>query len=114
MEQIEITAHFKIHAGQLDAFKTLAKKCLDLTRNKDRGTLQYDWSITDDGTECMVLEEYKDSASVVQHIGNLGDTLGALMGLADLKLTIHGDPSPELMKGAEGLDVTYYKHLQRL
>ena len=85
-----------------------------MTRDMDKGTLQYDWSVTDDGTECMVLEEYKDSASVVQHVGNLGNALGQLMGLADMELMIHGDPSPELMKAAEGLDVTYYKHLQGL
>ena len=114
MERIQITAHFKIPDGQLETFKILAKKCLEMTRDMDKGTLQYDWSMTGDGTECVVLEEYKDSASVVQHVANLGDTLGQLIGLADMKLTIHGDPSPELMKGTGGLDVTYYKLLQSL
>ncbi len=60
MDELRLVVRIKIHSGQLDAFKA-GKKCLLIVREKDKGTLQYDWYFNEDNTECVVLERYKDS-----------------------------------------------------
>lgn len=86
MKTIQTTAILKIHEGKLQDFKAIAEKCVATVKEKDTGTLQYDWFMSQDQTECEVREKYVDSGAVLEHMGNLGDTLGALLGVSDLTL----------------------------
>ena len=114
MNEIQVTARLKIHQGQQERFRQIAQVCLETVREKDNGTLQYDWFFNEDESECVVRERYQDSAAVMEHMGNLGETLGALLGLADLSLEVYGTPSEELASAIAGLDVTTYSYYQGL
>lgn len=109
MNELQITARLKIHDGKLAEFKAAADACVTSVRAKDSGTLQYDWFFNADETECAVRERYRDSEAVLEHIANLGDAFGTLLGTCDVALEIYGDPSPELVAAAEGLSVEIYK-----
>jgi hypothetical protein len=85
-----------------------------VVRERDSGTLQYDWFFNDTRTECVVRETYKDSAAVLEHIANLGATLGAILGICDMALEIYGFPSPELVKAAAGLAPKTYSPFQSI
>jgi quinol monooxygenase YgiN len=76
MDAIQVTARLTIHDGKLEEFKELAAQCMRSVRERDPGTLQYDWFFNDTHTECVVRETYKDSGAVLEHIANLGATLG--------------------------------------
>ena len=97
MSELQVIARLKIHAGKIAEFKEVAKLCMTSVREKDTGTLQYDWFINADESECVVQEKYRDSAAVFEHIGNLGETLGALVAVCDMHLEIYGSPSDELV-----------------
>lgn len=114
MDELQVTARLAIHDGKLEEFKAVAAECLRTVREEDSGTLQYDWFFSEDESECVVRERYRDSDAVLEHIANLGDTFDALLGVADLSLEVCGDPSPELMEASEGLDVTVYRYFQGL
>ena len=114
MNEIQATARFKIHHGQLEPFKRLAQICLESVREKDPGTLQYDWYFNEDQSECVVRERYKDSEAVLAHVDNLGNTLGELLELCDLSIELYGTPSEQLAKALAGLDLEAYKHYQGL
>ena len=94
MSELRAIARLKIHHGKLEEFKRLAVKCMESVRTRDSGTLQYDWFFSDDHSECVVHERYRDSAALLEHGANLG---------RDLR-----DPRPELMKALEGFDVRIY------
>lgn len=98
---LQVTARFQINDGMLSDFKTVAARCIESVQTKDTGTLQYDWFLSDDGTECVVRERYRDSDAVFEHIGNLGDTLGELLATADMVLELYGTPN-EALAGALG------------
>jgi hypothetical protein len=83
-----------------------------LVRERDSGTLQYDWFFNDTRTECVVRETYKDSGAVLEHIANLGATLGAILGVCDMALEIYGSPSAELLKAAAALAPKIYSPFQ--
>ena len=109
MNEIQTAAYLKIHPGKLDEFKAVAERCIKTVKEKDTGTLQYDWFLNDANSECHVIERYKDSNAVLEHMGNLGDTLGELLAVVDLSLNLYGNPSDQLRSALDGLDIGFYK-----
>jgi quinol monooxygenase YgiN len=97
MSSLQVIARFSIHEGKLDEFKTLAEQCMLSVREKDSGTQQYDWYLSADESRCVVIETYRDSAALMEHIGNLGDLLEALSSIAGFQVEIFGEPSDELL-----------------
>ena len=69
---------------------------MESVRTKDAGTLQYDWFLNAEGTECVVRETHRDSEAVFEHMGNLGETLTDLMSVCDMELEVYGTPSQAL------------------
>lgn len=112
MSELQITATLTIHDGQLDAFREAAAECLRSVRERDSGTLQYDWFFSEDHSVCVVRERYRDSDALLEHIGNLGETMGALLAASDLSVDVFGDPSPELVEATEAIPTTVYRFYQ--
>jgi quinol monooxygenase YgiN len=97
MSELLGIARFKFHEGKFEEYKRLSAQAMEIVRTKDTGTLQYDIYFTDDQSECMVVERYRDSESLIEHMANLGD-LGAAI-LATVYLVhgeVLGEPSAEL------------------
>ena len=111
MKKLHFVARLKIHDGQLENFKKIAKACIACVVEKDQGTLQYSWFLNENESECTVLETYKDSESVLNHVGNLGDLLNQLLGASDLTLEVYGHPSEDLRGALAGFDTTIHSHL---
>ena len=114
MDKIQVTARAAIHGGKLAEFKALAAECVRTVREKDLGTVQYDWCLNKAQTECVVLEVYRDSEAVLEHIANLGPTMGALLKVGDWTFEVFGSPSPELVKAAAGLSPRIYSPFQSM
>jgi hypothetical protein len=103
-----------IHDGKLEEFKALAVQCMQVVRERDSGTLQYDWFFNEDHTQCVIRETYRDSAAALEHIANLGPTLGAIFGVSDLALEVYGSPTDELRAAIAGLAPGIYTPFQAL
>lgn len=114
MSELQVTARLTVHDGRLAEFKEVAAACMRSVREKDTGTLQYDWFFSPDGAVCEVRETYRDSAAVFEHIGNLGDTLGDLMSVADMHLSLYGQPSPELAAALDDMGASVYTPFQSM
>ncbi len=112
MTELQVTARCKIHDGQLVAFRKAAQECMKSVRERDEGTLQYDWFYNGDLTECVVRERYRDSDAVMQHVANLGDTMGELLTVCDLSVEVFGEPSAELLEATAEIPTTIYSYLQ--
>ena len=56
MGQFEVRARLKIREGQLEGFKRQAAELMRQAREKDTGTVAYDWYVSSDGTQCEVRE----------------------------------------------------------
>jgi quinol monooxygenase YgiN len=114
MSAIQLTARMRIQDGKWDEFKKAAELCVQSVREKDSGTLQYDWFLNDDNTECVIRESYRDSDALLEHIGNLGDAGKALFGVCTMELEIYGSPSEQLVAATRGMDATIYSPLMSL
>lgn len=118
MSQFEVRARMKIREGRLEEFKRQAAEMMRLTKERDTGTVAYDWFISEDGTECEVREAYVDPDALVDHAFHVLEAREALFaGSAyDHKMAYYGDPSPRLAELVKrvGVDVTRFTPLQAL
>jgi quinol monooxygenase YgiN len=108
-KELYSTARFKVHPGKLDEWKRLSALCMESARTKDTGTLEYIVFLSDDQSEGVVHERYRDSDALLQHIANLGELMGAIMKTATYTGEICGNASPALRKALEGAGVGVFK-----
>lgn len=114
MSELQVSARLKIHPGKLEEFEAAARTCVEIVRERDSGTLEYDWYLSEDGSECEVRERYRDSEAVLEHLTNLGDQFGALLAIADLSVEIYGEPSAELLEATAAIPTKVYGLLTSL
>ena len=114
MDALQVTARLTIHEGKLEEFKNLAAECMRSVRDLDSGTLQYDWFLNHNETECVVRETYKDSGAVLEHLANLGPTFAAILSVCDLAVEVYGTPSDQLVKATVGLAPKIYSPFQSI
>ena len=102
-------ARFTFHEGTVEEFKRLSAQCMEIVRTKDTGTLQYDVFFNDDESEAMVLERYRDSEALVEHLTNIGDDLMmAISATGSVHGEVLGDPSDELRANIVGSPVRLF------
>jgi quinol monooxygenase YgiN len=68
---IQTTTIIKIPEGKLEEFKQLAIEAMKIVKEKDTGTLKYDWFINSDGTECEIKEEFESIDALFKHAMNV-------------------------------------------
>ncbi|MFX1357137.1 MAG: putative quinol monooxygenase [Promethearchaeota archaeon] len=115
INKIQVSANIKIPEGKLEEFKQLAIECMKQTRDKDKGTLRYDWFISRDQTECEVREEYKNSETFIEHMVNLGQILTKLFNEFPMdRLAVYGDLSTQLQEMIKRSEPKLYSFFQGL
>jgi quinol monooxygenase YgiN len=67
MSKIQVNDKIRIPRGKIKEFKEAAADYIKHVRKKDTGTLQADWFLSSDGTECEIREAYENSEAVLKH-----------------------------------------------
>ena len=106
MNKLEVSARMKIRKGKLKGFKQQVAEIIRQTKEKDTKTLQYDWFLNSDQTGVEVREAYESSEGLIEHHMHIEEALNKLFNeFADgHAVTIYGDPTPELVEAAKGLN----------
>ena len=101
-----------IKEGKLEDFKSIVNNMVGITELNEPNTLVYEYHINEDGTECHLLETFKDSDAFMIHLGTVSHMFGALFELATMtRAKIYGSPSAELKQALDPLGVEYFAHL---
>jgi quinol monooxygenase YgiN len=79
MNEIQGISRLRIREGKLDDFKRVASRFLEVARTRDTGTLQYELYSSEDQTEWIVLERYRDVPSLLEHRKNVSGLLDDLL-----------------------------------
>ena len=72
------TARMVIDDGKLEEFTALVERCIELVRERDTGTVEYDLFLDASRSVCFVHERYRDSAAGLVHMATIGDMADAL------------------------------------
>ncbi|MEZ4630523.1 MAG: hypothetical protein R2880_07435 [Deinococcales bacterium] len=95
-----IVPYFKVHDGQLEAFKALCERFVETTSSEEK-CLYYGFSF--DGHMAHCREGYADAEGLLTHLGNVGALLQEALKIASIeRLEVHG-PEQELAKLREPL-----------
>ena len=94
--ELQAIVRFRFHDGDVEEFKRLSAQCMEIVRTQDTGTLQYDTYFNDDETECIVIERFRDSDSLIQHGENLAHLMDAIVATGSASGELLGEPSTEL------------------
>ena len=114
VSELQGFARFKFHAGELEEFKRLAARCMEIVRTKDTGTLQYDIYFNDDQSECIVHERYRDSEALIEHAAHLGDLSEAVVATGSVSAALLGEPSAELRAQMAASEVRVFRPCQSM
>jgi quinol monooxygenase YgiN len=118
MSKIQTSAKMKIPSGMLEEYKQQVAEYIRQIKEKDTGTLQFDWFISGDKTECEIREKYASSEAALAHQDHLCELQGTIFKKFGMpySVTIYGDPSQELLENAKagGIDVKIFTLLQGL
>lgn len=97
---VSIVPYFKIHAGQLAAFKAGCEKFVTATQTEPK-CLYYGFSFDEDTAHCR--EGYADAEGLLAHLENVDTLLKEALSISDLvRLEVHGSEQ-ELAKLREPL-----------
>ncbi len=99
MNRLDVIARMQVRKGKLDGFKKQAAEIIRQAKEKDTGTLRYDWFISND-TDVEILEAYASSDAWIEHRKHVGEALDVLFSeYADNhNVLVFGEPSPELFE----------------
>jgi quinol monooxygenase YgiN len=96
VNELQGIARCTFYVDGLEDFKRLAAQAMDIVRNEDTGTLQFEISFNDDQSECIVLERYRDSRALIEHAEHFGDSSEAIIRTGSFAGELIGAPSAEL------------------
>ena len=87
-----------IREGKLDELRGLMKEMVDATKANEPGTINYEWTVSEDGKRCTLYERYADSGAAMKHAMTFAKTYaGRFVGCLEVKkMVVHGNPSSEL------------------
>ena len=103
MGQLLGIARFTFHEGRVEEFKQLSRRCMEIVRERDTGTLRYDIFLNADESEALVIEEYVDTAALMDHLANIGGELSAaILATASVHGELLGDLGPEMLAQLQG------------
>lgn len=96
-------ARFTFHQGRVEEFKHLSLRCMQIVQESDTGTLRYDIFLNADESEALVIEEYADTAALMEHLAHIGEDLSAaILATASVQGELLGDLSEELIEQLRG------------
>jgi quinol monooxygenase YgiN len=116
MSKIQSSARIKIPNGKLEEFKEAVIEYIKQVKEKDTGTLQSDWFLSSDMTECEIREIWESSEAVLKHQSNLRDFSVRFFEKfsTPYSVTIYGDPSTQILENAKAGGIEVYSLLASL
>lgn len=106
MSELQGIGRFKFQeVRKLEEFKRLSAQAMEIVRTKDTGTLQYEIYFSDDQSERIVLERYKDCEALIEHAADLGEIGEAILATGLVSSVLLGEPGAELRAKLAGSPV---------
>jgi quinol monooxygenase YgiN len=96
MKEIKGIARVKFFPGKVEEWKRLTAEAVEIVRTKDTGTLQYEIFFTEDESEAIVFERYRDADAALEHFANIGHLMAPLMATATVTGEVLGTPNAEI------------------
>jgi quinol monooxygenase YgiN len=109
LREIQGVARFKFHEGKVEEFKRLCAELMEIVRAEDGATLQFEIYLSDDESECVIYERYRDSEAVIDHGAHVGGIMPAIFATGSGFSAMLGEPGAELTAMMAGGPVAVFR-----
>ena len=108
-EQVAWLLEMNIKPGAADSFKAVMNEMIEATRANEPGTLNYEWSLSEDGSTCHLYERYANSAATMTHLASFGANYAErfLAAVQPTRFTIYGNPDAQVRSALDPFSPTY-------
>lgn len=108
-EQVYWILETAVKPGQADALRALMAEMVDAVRSGEPDTLNYEWTISEDGTVCHLFERYRNSDAILIHLTWFGANAAErfLAAVEPKRLTVYGSPNEAAVKALNRLGAVY-------
>lgn len=92
----------QVQEGREDDVRALMEEMVEATRANEPGTLNYEWSFSEDGRVCHLYERYADSEAAMIHGGTFAARFAGrfLEVLTPTRFVFYGTPDREVIEAA--------------
>ena len=109
MEQVSWMLEVGVREGQVESFHSLMRELVEATREKEPGTLTYEWYTEEDGATCHVWERFASSEAALAHLNGLQPHLMRFMEVCEPRgITVYGSPSDEVRSTIAAFGPRYF------
>lgn len=100
---------FAVNDGAIDQLKNLMMEMVSATEENEPGTIGYEWTLSEDSTQCHIHERYADSDATVAHLKTFVEKYaGRLMELGNAtRFIVYGNPNNDVKQALEGFGAVY-------
>lgn len=105
------TLDLAVRDGKMEDLKALMKEMSDATKANEPGTLNYEWTLSEDGAKCTIYERYTDSAAALVHLASFGKNFAPrfMACLEPKRLVVHGNVTDEARKALSTMGAAFMK-----
>lgn len=115
MAQVHYVVTGSVNDGQLDAFKDVAERLTKAVEANEPDALNYDWHVAGDGSTFAIEERFTDDAAFAAHLANVGELIGELLPLIEIKGTfVLGDVGEESQAALSGFGGIFTSQIVKL
>ncbi|MFL1011008.1 putative quinol monooxygenase [Flavisericum labens] len=108
--QVFWNLELSIKHGKLEALKALIDGMILATKANEPDTINYEWSINLENSECHIFERYTNSDAVRTHLGNFQAYAERFFDCLDVqRFHVYGNPDSELISALAGLGAVHLK-----
>jgi quinol monooxygenase YgiN len=111
MTEIQGIGRLKIREGKVEAFQRVASRFVQVVRERDTGTLQYEVYLNADRGECLVLERYRDLQALLEHHVHVRGLMDELLETCTVSSEVCATPTPELIAALGASGIVIYEQL---
>lgn len=106
-ENIIWTVEGTIKDGQREALEALMREMVEAV-DKEPGTLNYQWTLGEDGKSLHIYERYRDADATTAHLGSWATFADRFMAAVDItRFVVFTELTPELKEAVAGLSPIY-------
>ena len=98
-----------IKDDELDNFRSLMREMVDATQTNEPGTLNYEWTISEDSKKCHIYERYADSSAALTHMSTFGAKYAErfMAAVDQTRFVVYGNPNNEVKAVLAGLGAVF-------
>jgi quinol monooxygenase YgiN len=99
----------QVAPGRQAELRALMHEMATATEANEPGTLDYEWSLSDDGTTCHLFERYRDCAAAEIHIATFGEQYAArfMELLTPTRVMLTGAPNDAIRAALAPIGAVY-------